>query len=110
LIFGMLAQIASDVRAQRGYAEMMGTREFEAGASEFRGQAISTQRLGHFGVVERDVTRKTAVGEQGALAVDGGFEALRGFVVFDGDTVEVYFHGAPTAWGELQRTERLRLA
>ncbi len=68
---------------------MMGAREIESGASEFRGQAIASEKLGDFGVIEADLIREAAIREQGALAVNGGFEVLGGFVIFDGDAVEV---------------------
>jgi len=89
LILGVLDKVARDVGAERDGAEVIRARKFEGGTGEFRGQAVAAEGLGHFRVVQRDVIRKTVIGEHGALALDDGFEALSGDIVFDGDVVEV---------------------
>jgi hypothetical protein len=89
LIFGVPAKIAGDKRAKRNDAEMIGACEIERGTHKFCTQALACERLRNFGMVEDEVAGKKAIGQHGELAVNMSFEALSGFVVFEGDAVEV---------------------
>ena len=88
MIFGVPAKIAGDKRAKRNDAQMIGARELERGTNEFRAQPLAFERLRNFGVVEDEMVGKEPIGQHRELAVNIGFEALSGFVVFDGDAVK----------------------
>jgi hypothetical protein len=89
LIFGVPAKITGDKWAKRYDAQLLVACEIERGTHKFCAQALACERLRNFGMVEDEVAGKKAIGQHGELAVNMSFEALSGFVVFDGDAVEV---------------------
>src|SRR5260221_3368186 len=95
LVFSVLANETGDVRAERHDPEIIDTREIESKAGQFCRQAVAFERPRHFSVFENDAIRKAPIGEQGEKAINVYFEALRLFIVGDGNGVEIHGQELP---------------
>jgi hypothetical protein len=92
LDFSMPADVTGDEGAERNDAEMVGAGKIERSAGQLGSEALSFEGRGHFRVIEDDLGRETAIGDQSQVTIDGGFEAMGFFLVDDGDVVEIWLH------------------
>lgn len=74
---------AGDVRAEGHDAQMMGASKIQRGARKLCGQPFTFEWRWNFRVLEDHAIRKSAISDEGAKAIHGGFEAMSLFIVGD---------------------------
>ena len=89
MVFTMSAKKARDVRTQRNDLQTICAGKIERRAGEFGGDSVAFEGRGNFGVLKHDAVREAAISDKGAKPVNGGFEAMGGFVVGDRNGVQV---------------------
>lgn len=85
----MPAEEAGNVGTQRHDMEMIGAGKIQRGAREFRGESLALQWLRHFGVLQHEAIRETAVSNERGKPVHRGLEAVGRFIVRDSYGVQI---------------------
>jgi hypothetical protein len=68
---------------------MIGAGEIERGARELGGQSLALERWGHFGVLQHEAIRESAISNKRAKPIHSGLEAAGLFMVSDDYIVQV---------------------
>ena len=69
--------------------KMIGAGEVQRGARELGGQSLASERRGHFGVLQHDAIRESAISNKRAKPLHCGLEALGLFIMRDNYVVQV---------------------
>ncbi len=63
--------------------QVIGAGEIQRGARELGGQSLALERRGHFGVLQHEAIRESAIGNKRARPNHSGLEAVGLFIVGD---------------------------
>ena len=80
---------------------MIGAGEIERRTSELGGQSLAFERRGHFGVLQHQAIRESAISNKRAKPIHRGLEAVGLLIVGDSHVVQVQLHTAPGSDGFL---------
>src|SRR5207302_9059022 len=71
---------------------MIGAGEVQRTARELGGQSLALERRWHFGVLQHDAIRESAISNKRAKPIHSGLEAVGLFIVGDNYLVQVQLH------------------
>ena len=79
----MPSQEAGSIGTQRNDPQMIGAGEIQGGTRELGGQSFALKWRGHFGVLQHETIRESAIANKRAKPIHRGLEAVGLFIVGD---------------------------